>query len=66
MKLECKPVRVDELKAGDLFVNSTQEEMDTLVENEMGVSVFLRTSKPLDDKIPVEKFHMVQKIKIKK
>lgn len=66
MKLTYKQVKVEDLKPGDMFVNSTPEEMDLLIENEMGVAVFVRTNAPLSEKIPVQSFAKVLKITIKK
>lgn len=66
MKLAYKQTKVEDLKAGDIFVNSTPEEMDTLIENEVGIAIFLRTNAPLSNKIPMPQFAPVLRIDIKK
>lgn len=66
MKLNYKKVKVEDLKPGDMFVNSTPEEMDMLIENELGVSVFVKTNKGLEPGMPVISFDEVLKVTIKK
>ena len=66
IKLSYKTVKVEDLKPGDLFVNASPEKMDMMLENEMGISVFLKTNAPITEKTPAEGFAPVQVITIKK
>ena len=46
MKIVLTQVKGKDLKAGDLFVQAEQEEIDEMVRNHMGLSVFVRTDMP--------------------
>ena len=47
MKLKFETLKAGELKAGDLFANATQEVLETMIANEAGVGIFLRTEKEI-------------------
>lgn len=48
MKINYELVKGKDLKPGDLFVNATPEQMDTMMASEEGgVGVFIKTNQPL-------------------
>lgn len=64
MKIELKQVKGKDLKAGDLFVQADQEDIDKIVDEEIGLSVYVRTNKPYQS--DVYNHISIQKVKIVK
>lgn len=46
MKIKAVATRLKDLKPGDLFSNAGQEYWDTIKDQEIGTSVFIRSEKP--------------------